>query len=719
MDSLSSEGQQSSRRNRLQFETSPYLLQHATNPVDWFPWGDEAFEKAKREDKPIFLSIGYSSCHWCHVMEEESFQNYDVADLLNRSYISIKVDREERPDVDLSYMTMSQLVTGQGGWPLTAIMTPDGKPFFLATYLPRNSSHGRMGLLQLLPYVSDYWSKTSKRDELLRSGNEIVDTARRALVTPSSSGFPADAVSRAVTELKRDFDHTHGGFGGAPKFPMPTRLSFLLLHWWHSRDSEAIDMVLSSLKAMRYGGIYDHLASGFHRYSVDERWAVPHFEKMLYDQALLADVYLDAYLATGDTAHAQTSSDVLDYVLQRLTGPEGGFYCAEDADSGGVEGGYYLWTLRQLSVLLSVDELSVLRTSMGVGNEPKRADGPNDPHEDVARPLALINPAEVVTQQLRLPLAEVQDLLTSARAKLLTERERRDPVLVDQKVSADWNGLTIAALARAGRVLDRSDYVSVATRAAEFVMASMRRTDGVLMHSYKDGRTSSPGFLEDYAFMAHGLLELYQSTQNVRHLHWALELTEKMLTSFRDEPAGSFFQVGNEGEDMPVRVKPVFDGALPSGNSIAGLLLVRLARLTERSEFIEAADHLFASLGVIVDRSPGHFPGILMAHMLHTGNTRVTVVAGKRNGKDTCDLLLSASSTHAPDNLLVLLPPDEVDGEVADLAPVARGHDLVEGRAAAYVCDRTTCAPPVTDPDALRRSLAAKHKDVRLPYGAQ
>ncbi len=697
-------------RNRLQFETSPYLLQHADNPVDWFPWGDEALEKAKREDKPIFLSIGYSSCHWCHVMEVESFQDRAVADLLNESYISIKVDREERPDIDQVYMTMAQLVTGQGGWPLTAILAPDGKPFFLGTYLPRESGSGRMGLLQLLAYVRDYWTQPSKRGELMRSGNEIVEAARRALVTPTGSGLPADARSRAVADLKRDFDHTNGGFGAAPKFPMPARLSFLLMHWWDSRDPEVLDMVQRSLTAMRRGGIYDHLASGFHRYSVDERWAMPHFEKMLYDQALLADAYLDAYLATGDAAHAQTSGDVLDYVLRRLTGPEGGFYCAEDADSGGVEGAYYLWSLRELRQLLSVDELTVLRISMGMSGGQQRGSRSNEPHEDAELALALINPPEVVAHELRLPPTEVERLLSSARTKLLAAREQREPVLVDQKVSADWNGLMIAALARAGRVLNRSEFVSAATRAAEFIMAGMRRADGVLMHSFKDGRTSAPGFLEDYAFVAHGLLELFQSTQDVRHLRWSLELVERMLVSFRDEPAGDFFQVGAEGEQMLVRVKPVFDGALPSGNSVAGLVLVRLARLTERRDLVEAADRLFSALGTTVARSPGQFPGILMAHMLHSGNSRVTVVVGERNAQDTRELLRHAGSVYAPDNLLVLLPVSEMDDEVAALAPVAGNHDLVDGRAAAYVCDRTMCAPPVANPDALSVLLTDRMK---------
>ncbi len=707
MDSVF-EGQPAAKRNRLQFETSPYLLQHATNPVDWFPWGGEAFDKAKREDKPIFLSIGYSSCHWCHVMEVESFQDDTVAALLNDSYVSIKVDREERPDIDQVYMMMAQLVTGQGGWPLTGILAPDGKPFFLGTYLPRESSAGHMGLLQLLPYVTDYWAQPSKREELLRSGNQIVQAATQALVTPTGSGFPTDARSKAVADLKRAFDHTYGGFGVAPKFPMPTRLSFLLMQWWDSHDPEVLAMVQHTLKAMRHGGIYDHLASGFHRYSVDERWAVPHFEKMLYDQALLADVYLDAFLATADVVYAQTSRDVLEYVLRRLTGPEGGFYCGEDADSERVEGAYYLWSLRELRQLLNADELDILRVSMGIGSGQQRAGRSNEPSEYEKLTLALINPPEVVAQQLHLPPGEVERLLSSARTKLLEARAQREPVSVDRKVSADWNGLVIAALARAGRVLNRSDFVSAASRAADFVMEGMRRTDGVLMHSWKNGRTSAPGFLEDYAFVAHGLLELFQSTQDVRHLRWSLQLAERILGSFRDEASGDFFQVGVEGEQLLVPVKPLFDGALPSGNSVAGMVLVRLARLTERSDLREAADRLFSALGTTVCRSPSQFPGILMAYMLHSGNTRVTVVAGERGAQDTRDLLQQAATTYAPDNLLVFLPVIEMESEVAALAPVAGGHDLVEGRAAAYVCDRTTCAPPATQPKALSASLAGK-----------
>ena len=688
-------------KNRLQFETSPYLQQHADNPVDWFPWSDEAFRKAVDEDKPVFLSIGYSSCHWCHVMGDESFSHPEVAALLNTSFVSIKVDREERPDIDQAYMAMAQAATGQGGWPLTVIMTADGKPFFLGTYLPRHSAPGHLGLLQLLPYVAERWRDRSMREELLRSATSVVEMTRRMVAPQSGSTFPGDARDRAFSELSGSFDALHGGFGSAPKFPTPMRLSFLLRYWKDTSSTEALDVVTKTLDEMRRGGIYDHLDSGFHRYSVDRRWAVPHFEKMLYDQALLVEAYLDAHLVTGNPLYAATVRDVLSYVQRRLTAPCGAFYCAEDADTREGEGAYYVWTVRQLRETLAPTELRVVLSSAGIapGDEGDVSAGAWDEEQSLV--LAFSNPLTDVSVSLGLTLREVEEAMQTARNTLLTARQQREPVMIDDKVSADWNGLAIAAFARAGRALGNPAYIESAARAANFIMTTMMNDEGVLMHTFKDGTASVPGFLDDYAFMARGLLELYQSTSLVSHLRWALLLVDRMVALFWDEEDGGFYQAGRHGETLVVRVKPTYDGALPSGNAVAGLVLALAARLTGRNDLDATAERLFAALGPSVASAPGQYTSLLMAHSLQSGELRVTTVVGEAESPDTIALLRAAREVYAPDHFLLLVPPGDEGREVEALLPVARGHEMLHGRSSAYVCTRSMCAEPTADPDVL------------------
>ena len=694
-----------SGRNRLRFETSPYLLQHADNPVDWFPWSGEAFRKASAEDKPVFLSIGYSSCHWCHVMEDESFTDPEVAALLNSSFVSIKVDREERPDVDQAYMAMAQVVTGQGGWPLTAIMTADGKPFFLGTYLPRDSGPGHLGLLQLLPYVSEHWAERGKREELLRSAGSVVDLTQRMVAPAAGDGFPADAAVRAFSELSSSFDALHGGFGVAPKFPTPSRLDYLLRYWKDTASAEALGMVVKTLDAMRLGGIYDHLGSGFHRYSVDRRWAVPHFEKMLYDQALLTEAYLDAHVVTGNPLYAATVHDVLGYVQRRLTATGGAFYCAEDADTRDGEGAYYLWTFRQLREVLDPTVLHVVLASAGAAFDD-RGESPADTlREDRPFVLAFGNALADVARSLGLPLQDVEGRMTIARNALLTAREKREPVMVDDKVSADWNGLAISAFSRAGRALDNPAYVEAAARAADFVMTKMVNGDGVLMHTYKDGIASVPGFLDDYAFISRGLFDVFQATQRAQHLRWALHLVDQMVALFWDEKGGGFYQSGGHGEELVVRVKPTYDGALPSGNAMAGMVLAVAARLTGRADLDATAQRLFAVIGPAVASAPGQYTSLLSAHRLHAGELRVTTIVGERDSPDTVTLLRAANTVYAPDHFLLLVPPGAEGAEVEALAPVARNHALLHGRSAAYVCTRSMCAEPATDAPRLRGLL--------------
>ena len=686
-------------RNRLQYESSPYLLQHAENPVDWYPWSDEAFETAKRQDKPIFLSIGYSSCHWCHVMEEESFSDIEVAELLNASFVAIKVDREERPDIDQAYIAMSQLMTGRAGWPLTVIATPDGQPFYIGTYIPKESRSGMIGMFELLPSVADYWADENKRAELLKSAENVVDVTQEMVTPDPMERFATEAHQRAVQELAATYDSVNGGFGVAPKFPTPTRLAYLLRNWRDTGDMKSLEMVTVTLDHMRQGGIYDHVGSGFHRYSVDQSWSVPHFEKMLYDQAQLVEVYVDAYLATGNEMYANTARDVLEYVLERLTDPKGGFYGTEDADSGGEEGTYYLWTELQLASVLAGEELSVLLTSAGIPAAGV-AGGNQEPFV-----LNLVNSVDVVASELGMSEQQVETSLRTALAKLHSERLKREAPRLDDKVSADWNGLAIAAFAKAGRALGSPEFIEAAEQAAEFVLSELVSEEGRLLHSYRDGEASIPGMLEDYAFMVHGLLELFQATHDFGHLQSALTLNSQMLTLFWDEDEGGLYQTGSDAEQLVVRMKPAHDGALLSGNSVASMNCARIARLTSDPEMEVVTDRLFAALSSMVEQSPSQFTHLLLGHRLRYENVFVTVIVGAPGAEDTEALLQVVDGVYAPGNLVVYLPTDAAHGDLLQAVPVARDHSLLEGRAGAYVCDREMCALPTGDPEGLRTLL--------------
>ncbi len=695
-------------RNRLQFETSPYLRQHADNPVDWFPWSDEAFRRASAEDKPVFLSIGYSSCHWCHVMERESFAAADVAALLNASFVAIKVDREERPDIDQAYMAMAQAATGEGGWPLTVIMTPEGRPFFLATYLPRDSMQGRPGLLQLLPYVAERWAVPAEREQLLRAASDIVAFTRRIVAPSRGGGFDAGAWRLAFEELEAAFDPANGGFGDAPKFPTPARLSYLLWYGAENRDTPALDMATSTLDAMRLGGLYDHLGSGFHRYSVDRHWTVPHFEKMLYDQALLVDAYLEAYLLTRKTLYLSTVHDVLGYINRRLRHPDGAFYCAEDADTREGEGAYYLWSLQQLRQALDAEQLGIILTAAGFTPGVLNGAAGQLLNEHERFVLALMNPAVEVAEALGLSLSRVEQVMREARDVLHQARQQREPMSVDDKVVADWNGLAIAAFARVGRVLRCRKYVQVAAEAADFVLSRMLPGDVRLMHTFKEGVASVPGLLDDYASMARGLLELYQSCQQVGYLRSALALVDRMVDVFADGAGGALFQTGRYAEELVVRVKPTFDGALPSGNSLAATVLAVAARITGRNDLQRATEGLCNELGAAVVAAPGQHTSLLMAHRLLTADSRVTVITGAAAAADTEALLGAAADVYAPDNFTILVPAGAGAREVEELLPVAQGHSLIGGRSTANVCTRGACLEPVTEPTALRGLLVRR-----------
>lgn len=690
--------------NRLLHEKSPYLLQHAYNPVDWWPWCEEAFRKAQREDKPVFLSVGYSSCHWCHVMERESFEDREVARLLNETFVCIKVDREERPDIDAVYLTVCQLLTGHGGWPLTILMTPDGKPFFAATYLPKEGRFGRLGLKELAERVRDLWAH--HREELLRSAEKTTQTLRRLAdplaLAPEGSPPGEGLLHRAYEQLRSQFDEAHGGFGTAPKFPLPSYLRFLLRYADRFSNREALSLVEKTLSAMRAGGIYDQLGFGFHRYSTDAEWKLPHFEKMLYDQALLSLTYLEAYQATGREEFAQTAREVFQYVLRDLTSPEGAFYTAEDADSEGREGRFYTWTYEELFRALSPEDAELAVEVFGVspeGNFAEEATG----RRTGANVLYFPRPLSEVAQRRGLPESRLRERVERVREALFRAREGRVRPLKDDKVLTDINGLMIAALSVGARVLEEPAYAEAAERAAGFLREELRDPQGQLLHRYREGEAAVPGFLDDYAFLAWGLLELYQTTFRVEHLREALRLGEAMIERFWDEKGTGFYFTA-AGTDPPLgRRKELYDGATPSGNAVALEVLLRLGSLTGRTDFLERADRLLRSLRPSLEASPLAHTHALLGLDFSLGPTVEIVIVGERDRADTQAFLHAIHRRFLPRCAVLLRSPQ--DGELVELAPFVESMGAGGDRATAYVCRGQSCSAPVTSAPELRRLL--------------
>lgn len=696
------------RRNRLAREKSPYLLQHATNPVDWYPWGPEAFEKARREDKPVFLSIGYSTCHWCHVMAHESFEDDEVAAVLNRHFVSIKVDREERPEIDQIYMGVCVGMTGAGGWPLTVVMTPDQRPFFAGTYFPKRGRWGRPGLIEILERLAAAWKED--RDAVLSSAEEVARYVREQSHATPGEGLDEATLAEAQAALAARFDARHGGFGGAPKFPTPHTLSFLLRRWARTRNPQALEMAERTLETMAAGGIHDHLGGGFHRYATDAAWRVPHFEKMLYDQALLAIAYLEAYAATGKPHYARTARGVLDYVLRDLADPAGGFHSAEDADSEGLEGKFYLWRPEEIHTLLGPEDGALFCRRYGVTPEgnfdpPVGADGaPHGParhsilHE--AEPLAAVARAAGLAQE------EAERRLSAARRTLLEARGARVRPHKDDKILADWNGLMIAALALAGRTLDAPAYTAAAERAADFCLARLRRADGRLLHRFRDGEAAIPAFLDDHAFLAWGLVELYETTFDPARLAAAVGLAEEMERLFRDDASGGFFLTGADAETLLARPREVHDGACPSGNSAAAAVLLRLAHLTGRVAWDDAARRLFAAFADAVERAPAAHTHLLTALDFAAGPVREVVIAGDPADPTTRQMVAAAREGFRPRQVTLLKPPGSAGEALARLAPFTTAQGSRGGRPAAYVCEGFACREPAADADALRALLA-------------
>jgi hypothetical protein len=689
--------------NRLALESSPYLLQHKDNPVDWYPWGDEAFARARSEDKPVFLSIGYSTCHWCHVMEHESFENATIAEVLNRDFVAIKVDREERPDVDDVYMQAVQMMTGSGGWPLSLFLTPDRKPFYGGTYYPPRSRWGRPGFVELLGAISSAWR--SRRDELESSAAEMLghlETESQARA--ATSAMPAGVLDAVVPALAKQFDAENGGFGGAPKFPPAMRLELLLRLWTRTGVPLAREMVEKTLSGMAAGGMYDQIGGGFHRYSVDAHWTVPHFEKMLYDNAMLARVYTLAYRAFGRPDDARVVRETLDYLLREMTPEDGGFYAAQDADSEGEEGTFYVWTPEAVAEVVGASEAPLVCARFGV------TPAGNFEHGTTVLTAAK-SVAELAADSGR-GVAEIEVVLREAREKMYAARARRVPPATDDKQLTDWTALAISAFALAGRILREPRYVDAAGAAAERLLRECVQGGG-LLHRARGGRAAIDGFATDYAFLVEALLDLYEATFEPRYLAEALRLQGVLDERFAD-PRGGYFLTAAGGEGLIVRPRETFDGATPSSNSVAASNLLRIAALTGDASARERADAIFAAFGGLLPHAPSAFPRLLSALDFREGSPLEVVLAGEP-GRDDFDALWDAAL--ASPRMNRVLARAETAEEVPALAPLAEGRAAAGGPARAYVCESFACRAPISDARELAAALEpARTTEARDPH---
>ncbi|CAM2065764.1 Thioredoxin domain-containing protein [Sulfidibacter corallicola] len=691
------------RWNRLVFEQSPYLQQHAANPVDWFPWGPEAFEKAKRENKPVFLSIGYATCHWCHVMERESFEDAEVAKILNEHFVPVKVDREERPDIDKIYMTVCQAMTGQGGWPLTVVLTPDKKPFFAGTYFPKTARLGRPGMMELLPKLHDAWQ--NQKVQVVLMADQVTDMLRRHMGSGEKGTFKDDAVAAAYQSLAGSFDAEFGGFGSAPKFPTPHNLMLLLRHWKRTGDAEALKMVEKTLIAMRHGGIFDHLGYGFHRYATDREWLVPHFEKMLYDQALLALAYLEAFQATRNPLFEETARHVFEYVRRDMRSPEGGFYSAEDAESEGEEGKFYFWTKAEIDRALDKESAELVRAAFGVtdsGNYVEKTGtgvtvtGTNILHR--------VKRDEELAKKHGLTVQVVRERLERARTALLKQRDARIRPLKDDKILTDWNGLMMAAFARGAAVLEEPSYLKTARDCADFLLSELRTTDGLLLKRYRAGTAGLDGQLDDYVFLAWGLIELYEASFETRYLKAAMDLSHKTIELFSDE-AGGFYLTAVHAEALLVRPKTFYDGAIPSGNSVAAWNMARLGRMTGDSAWEKRVEDLlnhFAGSG----NPPQGSTFLLMAHEFMRGPSFEVVLVGSAGAGDLKALKKALYTDFIPHKVVVFRPMK--DDPITEIAPYTKFQKTIGNAATVYVCRNFACKAPTTEVSVMLESLKGK-----------
>jgi len=682
--------------NRLMYEKSPYLLQHAENPVEWYPWGEQAFQTAKKQDKPIFLSIGYATCHWCHVMAHESFEDEEVARLLNRNYIAIKVDREERPDIDKIYMSVCQALTGRGGWPLSIFMTPEGKPFFAGTYFPKSSRMGMPGFMDIINQIAALWQ--GDRERLLRTSKEITNHLRaRPDSGASVQALGSETLKKGYIQFERAFDPSWGGFGTAPKFPTPHHLTFLLR--WDKRihNSRALEMVEKTLDAMRRGGIFDQIGFGFHRYSVDEKWLVPHFEKMLYDQALLAMAYIEAYQVTGKVKFAEVASEIFTYVLRDMMAPHGGFYSAEDADSEGKEGLFYLWTPQEVKRHLGEELGDLFCRLFDISEAGNFEEGRSIPHMPMS--------PQIFAEKQGMDPTRLEAALKDARSTLFDIREKRTHPLKDDKILTSWNGLMIAALARGYQAFGDQGYAEAARRAADFILKNLRTAEGRLLRRYRQGNAAYPGYLDDYAFLVWGLIELYEATFEIPYLEEAVALNEAMIGIFWDKQDGGLYFTGKGNESLITRTKEIHDGAIPSGNSVAALNFLRLGRMTGSIDLEQRAAQLLRAFSGQVNDHPMGYTQLLIALEFMVGPSQEIVIAGDPSLEGTQVMINTVQRSFLPNKVLLLRPHGSEGKRLASLSPFVEAMGSVNNQPTAYVCEGYACKTPITDLAALKAAL--------------
>ena len=673
--------------NRLANETSPYLLQHANNPVDWYPWGREALERSKAEQKPIFLSIGYSACHWCHVMEHESFENASIATALNDKFINIKVDREERPDLDQIYMNAVQLITGRGGWPMSVFLTPDLQPFFGGTYWPPEASMGMPGFAQVIVGVEDAW--LNRREQAIEQADELTRHLQQVGRTDEAAGeLTPELMGNATAKLEQIFDFTNGSFGQAPKFPHSMDLQLLMRVWFRTRRDGVLDMVKLSLDKMARSGIYDHLAGGFARYSVDARWLVPHFEKMLYDNALLTAAYLDGYLITGDETYAQATRETLDYILSYMTDERGGFHSTEDADSEGVEGKFYVWTLAEIKEILG-DEKAERFCYVYDVTESGNFEGNN-----------ILNLPKTIAQCAALrswDLNELNDELAESRAALLAVRDQRIRPDKDDKILVSWNALMIDSMARASGILDESKYLAAASAATDFILSEMRRNDGRLLHSWRAGVAKFDAYLDDYTYLINALVSLYEASFDERWIDEAVTLADLVIAHFTDSAGGGFFFTADDHEQLITRSKDVHDSSVPSGNAMSATGLLRLGKLTGRSDYLEAARSALESTVGVMRQSPTAAGQLLIAADMLFGPTKEIAILGASKA-DVSLVAADLSRRYAPNHVVAARTTDEA-AHSAHLDPMFRGKQLANESVTVFVCENFACQGPVSGSD--------------------
>ncbi|HLF18136.1 MAG TPA: thioredoxin domain-containing protein [Candidatus Omnitrophota bacterium] len=728
-------------QNRLKDEKSPYLLQHADNPVDWYPWGEEAFEKARKEDKPIFLSIGYSTCHWCHVMEHESFEDLEIAKRINEYFVPIKVDREERPDIDQIYMTAVQAMTGRGGWPLTVFLTADKKPFFGGTYFPPQAKWGSAGLADILHSVHNAWQ--ANRAQIIQSGEHLTEMMKAHLPGGSEEALAKEVLKQAYVRLAQNYDNRYGGFGQAPKFPTSHNLSFLLKYWYRTNEAQALEMVTFTLSKMAEGGMADHIGGGFHRYSTDEMWQVPHFEKMLYDQALLAKTYLEAYQITHETFYADVARGIFDYVLRDLQHRQGGFYSAEDADSlepmdeggsrrslrsvgtpterertsGGAkddikkEGAFYLWRYDELKDVLNQEELDIFSFRSGIKPDGNAI---NDPHEEfVGKNIVYgAHALEDVAVKFSKSKRDLEDILERVQERLFDERIKRPRPHLDDKILVDWNGLMISALAMGSRVLNEPAYLEAAERAAQLIEKHLVSKKGRLLHRYREGEAAILGTLDDHAFLVAGLLDLYEASFNVHYLQRAFALAEDMVELFWDEESGGFFFTGNDAEKLIYRSKELYDGAIPSGNSVAALVMVRLYHISLDKKWQQRYEKLLTHFSAEVSQAPQAYTQMLMAFDFALGPSQEIVLSAGKDDKYNEALLEEIFQRFIPSRIVLSRrETDKSTKELLQLAPFVKDQLPINGKTTVYLCENHVCQLPVHEAQQLKDLLNKIRRD--------